>query len=75
MTTRALHKVEGHPQLRKDPYSKAVLNTDIAAARRHALREQAQAKETQREAEIRGLRNEIQELRDMLRQVLTGSKG
>jgi uncharacterized protein YceH (UPF0502 family) len=68
---RTLHKVTDHPMLRKDPYSKAILNVDPAAVQRHSKRAAIQAREAQQDAEIKQLKDELAEIRALLSRLRT----
>ena len=67
MNTDYWQKVEGHPNLRKDPDSGAVVNVDPHSTkkeRKKAMREQSQ----QMEQRLTALESVVFEIRDMLRE-------
>jgi len=64
------YKVEGHKNLIKDSHSKAVINTDTSAMRRHQVMFENLEKERNREEELQRLRSDVNEIKDMLRMLL-----
>lgn len=71
--TRQYAKIMDHNHLIRDMGTQAVLNTDLTVVRKHEKRMQDIAKEEARVSEINSLKNELAELRDMLK-ALTGKK-
>jgi hypothetical protein len=65
-----LFRITDHPDLVKDSNSKAVLNTDLSAVRRHEERLTKVNKEVQRERDINQLKGDVGELKSMLRALL-----
>lgn len=65
MTVKYL-KVEEENNLIRDTYSKAILNTDISAVKRHEMRMIGIQKERQKEEEINSLKQEIAEIKKLL---------
>jgi hypothetical protein len=63
-------KIKDHPTLIKDLDSCAILNTDIAAVRRHEERLNKVNKELQRDADISQLKTDMNELKSMLLELL-----
>ena len=59
-------KVEDENNLIRDTYSKAILNTDTSALKRHETRMKLQEKEKNRENEINNLKKEISEIKELL---------
>lgn len=66
-------KIVDHNGLVRDMTSQAILNTDMTVVRKHEKRAMDLAKEEARTVEIDNLKNELAELRDLLRS-LTGKK-
>jgi hypothetical protein len=65
-----LYRVNDHPELVKDSHTKAVLNTDLAAVRRHEERLLKVNKELQRDKEIGQLKNDMNEVKNLLGKLL-----
>lgn len=70
MMRQIFYKVTDHPELVKDSHSKAILNTDIGAIARHEQRLVAVQKDLRRTAEINNLKNELSEVKDLLKKLL-----
>ena len=70
-----LFRVNDHPNLVKDSHSKAVLNTDLSAVKRHEERLAKVNKELQREKEIIELKSDVYEIKDLLRSLLEKMNG
>lgn len=65
MTVKYL-KVQDENNLIRDTYSKAILNTDITAIKRHEMRMKGIEKEKHQETEINNLKQEIAEIKNLL---------
>lgn len=65
--SRTFAKIIDHPNLVRDMGNQAILNTDLSVVRKHQKRVQDLAKEQARVDEINSLKNELAELRKMLR--------
>jgi hypothetical protein len=65
------YKVTDHPQLLKDSHSKAVLNTDVSAVKRHQERFAKINKEQERDTQIAQLKEEVASIKDSVSQILT----
>jgi hypothetical protein len=59
-----LYKVENHPDLVKDMESKAVLNTNYAALHDYKKKKQLQE-------EVQSLKNDVQDMKQTLNQILS----
>jgi hypothetical protein len=59
-----------HPNLVKDTDNQAILNTDIAAVKRHEERITKVNKELKRDALIAELQSDVTEIKAMLQQLL-----
>jgi len=70
MTKRYL-KVENEKNLVRDSATNAILNTDISVVNKHQHRMQQLQKETSRENEINSLKNDIEELRNIVTQLMS----
>ena len=70
-----LFRVTDHPNLVKDSYSKAVLNTDVSAVKRHDERIAKVNKELQRERDISQMRTELAELKSLMKALLEKMNG
>jgi hypothetical protein len=69
-----LVKVTDHPNLLKDTDSQAILNTDLSAVKRHQERIAKVKKELQRDADIAELKSDMNEIKTLLRELLTGQR-
>ena len=72
-------KVESHPELARDEYSKAVTNVDNDAYTKYmraatARKERNAALESNTE-EINSLKEDVLEIKDMLRQLISNQNG
>jgi wobble nucleotide-excising tRNase len=65
-------KIADHKFLVRDMYSKAVLTTDSSVVRKHDKRMLDLQKEEIRSAEITSLKNDMKEIKDLLRSLVTG---
>lgn len=63
-------KVENEPCLIRDNDNKAILNTDISAIKRHEQRIKQIEKQKLQEQEINSLKDEIAEIRELLRTMM-----
>ena len=72
-------KVEHHPELRRDEYSKAITNVDNDAYTNYmngALTRKQRAKTLEQNTkEINNLKQDMSEVKDMLRQLLSKQNG
>ena len=59
--------VEGHPGLYRDPATNAIINTDVSKAKAARL---ARQKFKQREEDIENLKNDVAEIKSLLKQLL-----
>lgn len=65
-----LYRVKGEQHLVKDSGNQAILNTDLSAVKRHEERLTRVHREIRREADITQLRNEMSELKMLLKQLI-----
>lgn len=65
-----LYKVNDHPNLVKDSHSKAILNTDTSAVKRHQERFARVYKDQSRDQEIAQLKTDVSDIKKMLSQLL-----
>jgi hypothetical protein len=72
-------KVEKHPELEKDEYSKAVTNIDNDAFTKYmngaVIRKQRNATLESNTEEINNLKEDVSEIKDMLRQLISKQNG
>ena len=72
-------KVEKHPELEKDEYSKAVTNIDNDAYIKYmngaVIRKQRNATLENNTEEINNLKEDVSEIKDMLRQLISKQNG
>ena len=72
-------KVEHHPELRRDEYSKGITNVDHAAYSNYmqgaVARKQRTATLEENTKEINNLKQDVSEVKDMLRQLLSKQNG
>lgn len=64
-------KVENEETLIRDSETKAILNTDRSALKRHDMRKVLVDREKRRDAEINSLRQDITEIKDLIKQFLS----
>ena len=71
-------KVEGHSNLIRDEKTKAVLNTNMSDYDQYMklkkIRENSNKKIEDLEEDMTGIKNELQEIKSLLRNLLDGSK-
>jgi hypothetical protein len=72
-------KVESHPELARDEYSKAVTNIDNDAYTKYMngaiVRKQRNAALESNTEEINSLKEDVSEIKDMLRQLISNQNG
>ena len=68
---RQLQKVSGHPKLRRDPHTKAILNVDPNAVKRHEAYTTKVNREQQMVNDIASLKSQFTELRGLLTEILS----
>ena len=72
-------KVEGHPELERDEYSKGITNIDNDAYTKYMkgalARKQRNSSVEQNTKEINNLKQDMSEVKDMLRQLLSKQNG
>ena len=72
-------KVEHHPELARDEYSKAVTNVDNDAYTKYMnganVRQQRNATLESNTEEINSLKEDVSEMKDMLRQIISKQNG
>lgn len=62
--------VKDNPDLRKDAYSKVVTNENSAAFKKYIVEKQQREKQIQMENDINNMRNDLDEIKNILRQLL-----
>ena len=72
-------KVEHYPELRRDEYSKAITNIDNDAYTRYmngaVVRKQRNSTLEENTKEINNLKEDVSEIKDMLRQLINKQNG
>ena len=72
-------KVESHPELARDEYSKAVTNVDNDAYKKYmrgaTIRKERNAALESNTEEINSLKEDVLEIKDMLRQLISKQNG
>ena len=72
-------KVESHPELRRDEYSKGITNIDNDAYSKYMngalARKQRNAALESNTEEINNLKEDVSEIKDMLRQLISNQNG
>ena len=72
-------KVENHPELARDEYSKGITNIDNDAYSKYMrgamLRKERNATLQSNTEEINNLKEDVSEIKDMLRQILSKQNG
>jgi hypothetical protein len=72
-------KVEHYPELRRDEYSKAITNIDNDAYTRYmngaVVRKQRNSTLEENTKEINNLKEDVSEIKDMLRQLISKQNG
>ena len=72
-------KVEHYPELRRDEYSKAITNIDNDAYTRYmngaVVRKQRNSTLEENTKEINNLKEDVSEIKDMLRQIISKQNG
>jgi hypothetical protein len=63
-------KVEGHPNLTKDSETNIILNNDSSARSRYRIMKEQAKKNISNSSEIEYLRDEIDEIKSLLHQLL-----
>lgn len=62
--------VKDHVDLRKDAYSKVVTNENSAAFKNYIVEKQQREKQIQMEMDINKMRNDLEDIKSILRQLL-----
>lgn len=65
-------RVRDHEKFVRDPKNLAILNTDEMAIKKHELKMEQLRKQKQRDEEINVIKNDLQELKTMLRELING---
>ena len=63
-------QIEGHPNFYKDSESKMILNLDSSARSRYQIAKEQAKKNIQNSEELDSIRNELDEIKSLLYQVL-----
>jgi len=62
--------VKDHADLRKDAYSKVITNENSAAFKNYIVEKQQREKQIQMKMDINNMRNDLDEIKNILRQLL-----
>ena len=62
--------VKDHADLRKDAYSKVITNENSAAFKNYIVEKQQREKQIQMEMDINKMRNDLEDIKSILRQLL-----
>ena len=62
--------VKDHVDLRKDAYSKVITNENSAAFKNYIVEKQQREKQIQMEMDINKMRNDLEDIKSILRQLL-----
>lgn len=67
-------RVRDNERFVRDPKNLAILNTDSEAIKRHEMKMEQLRKQKQRDDEINTIKNELSELKSMLRELINGKQ-
>jgi hypothetical protein len=71
-------KVEGHNNLLRDPHTNAIINTNMSEYEQYLARRKTKTEENQKvqnlEGELASMREDIDEIKNLLRSFINGSK-
>lgn len=65
-------RVQNNEKFVQDFHNRAILNTDESAIKRHELKMEQLRKQKERDEEINKLRDDITELKQLLRELING---
>ena len=72
------HGVEGHSNLLRDPNNDSIINVDSLGYQRYIARREAKNKKNQKvqniEQEVASMKEDINEIKHLLKELLNGSK-
>tara|TARA_R100000231_G_scaffold139547_2_gene121209 strand:+ start:1866 stop:2084 length:219 start_codon:yes stop_codon:yes gene_type:complete len=69
------NRIEGHTDLYKDPYTGVIVNRAKSARDRYKIAKQQALKNIESQKEVASLRNEISEVKLLLKQLLEEKNG
>lgn len=71
-------KVEGHGHLVRDPKTNSIINTNMLDHQEYVSRRNAKSEESRKiqniEEEVASLKNDLTEIKDLLRSIANGSR-
>ena len=71
-------KVEGHPNLLRDPNTNCIINTNMSEYQEYVLRREAKNDENQKiqnlESDVANMKGDLDEIKSLLRSLINGSK-
>jgi hypothetical protein len=65
-------RVRDHEKFVRDPKNLAILNTDEESLKRHEMKMEQLRKQKMRDEELNMIKNDISELKSMLRELING---
>jgi hypothetical protein len=71
-------KVEGHPNLLRDPNTNCIINTNMSEYQEYVLRRETKNDENQKiqnlESDVANMKGDLDEIKSLLRSLINGSK-
>ena len=71
-------KVEGHPNLLRDPNTNCIINTNVTEYQEYILRRETKNDENQKiqnlESDVANIKGDLDEIKSLLRSLIDGSK-
>jgi hypothetical protein len=71
-------KVEGHPNLLRDPNTNCIINTNMSEYQEYILRRETKNDENQKiqnlESDVANMKGDLDEIKSLLRSLINGSK-
>lgn len=71
-------KVEGHPNLLRDPNTNCIINTNMSEYQEYILRRETKDNENQKiqnlESDVANIKGDLDEIKSLLRSLIDGSK-
>lgn len=71
-------KVEGHPNLLRDPNTNCIINTNMSEYQEYILRRETKDNENQKiqnlESDVANIKDDLDEIKSLLRSLINGSK-
>lgn len=71
-------KVDGHPNLLRDPNTNSIVNNNMSEYQEYVLRREAKNDENQKiqnlESDVANMKGDLDEIKSLLRSLINGSK-